>query len=52
MMLGQYGCVSCVGVVVGILAGGSCRIGVIFGGATELDVLSFFVTSCRKSSAS
>ena len=41
MMLGRYGCASCVGVVVGILAYGSCCVGVVLGGATELDVLSF-----------
>ena len=46
MMLGQYGCASCVGVVVGIFAYGSCRDGVILGGAAELDVMSFAVTAC------
>ena len=53
MMLEQCGCALCAGVVLnGTLSWGACRIGDIFGGATELGVSLFSVTSCLKSSAS
>ena len=48
MILERYGCASCVGFVVGTLAWGSFRVGVILGGATELGVSSFFLLLVEK----
>ena len=47
MILERCGCALCVEVVlIGNIAWGACRVGVILGGTTELGMSLFFVTAC------